>query len=718
MSRVRMLVAIAVCAVATLSAGAAAAEAYPETRAHAPAPKEGVVSALAIRPAVGRAEVVITLDGATRVRDFRLTARERIVLDISGAKLRLPARRYDRVQRGGIVDVRWSQWSPGIVRVVLTLDRRRDYTVARSDSTVTIAVVADSGVSFAAWQAGDKRAATAVAAKSAAPDTKAPGDADQKEAAEDDTAGEAKPEIEIPVAARAGVSSQAAVASRTEPEAAPQGATRQAEARADEPADAPLTDVTTEEAIASTQRERPVLQQRMQQPRISVAWSNADIREVLAQFAAFSGRTIIVGRGVEATITAEILDQPWDVAMAAVLASQGLAATEDASGIIVVDTYQNIASRRTSEPLATRTVRLNYARASSVAENLRQRLTRDCSRSRGTVSPNAGSQPGQPQPAFTMTIDPTCPVRGAVTADTLTNSISITDVPGALTELSNYAHSLDIRQPQVAVKAKIVLVDRTSLEALGLRYDIGTRENFFNRLMPRLDSLGAPIEGAGRFVLGGNSLAGIANASAQVPNSALSLVYSAAIGRFDFTTFLDAMQETSLLDVQSEPSVVTLNNRTAVLRAGVEVPIRVIEANTAGGGGGAAFPRATVQLRQTGIILNVTPQITANRQIIMRVVAENSDVDYRSGDVGAVFPTQRVENELLVADGETAVMGGLTQTRVSVTKTGIPILVDLPLIGRLFGVTNRAETKRDLLILITPHIVDEGQTVPEVPDAR
>jgi type IV pilus assembly protein PilQ len=81
--------------------------------------------------------------------------------------------------------------------------------------------------------------------------------------------------------------------------------------------------------------------------------------------------------------------------------------------------------------------------------------------------------------------------------------------------------------------------------------------------------------------------------------------------------------------------------------------------------------------------------------------------------VGAVFPTQSIDNELLVADGETAVMGGLTQTSVRITKTGIPILIDLPLIGRLFGVTNRSETKRDLLILITPHIVDEGDMTME-----
>jgi type IV pilus assembly protein PilQ len=96
----------------------------------------------------------------------------------------------------------------------------------------------------------------------------------------------------------------------------------------------------------------------------------------------------------------------------------------------------------------------------------------------------------------------------------------------------------------------------------------------------------------------------------------------------------------------------------------------------------------------------------------MRVHVENSDVQFQASDVGAVFPTQKVDNEVLVADGETAVMGGLTQTTVSVSKTGLPILVDLPIIGHLFGVTQRSETKRDLLILITPHIIDDGQQEP------
>jgi type II secretory pathway component GspD/PulD (secretin) len=244
------------------------------------------------------------------------------------------------------------------------------------------------------------------------------------------------------------------------------------------------------------------------------------------------------------------------------------------------------------------------------------------------------------------------------------------------------------------------------MEGLGLKYDIGTRFHHFNEVAPRVDSTGA-LEDGNVFTLGGNTIAAIANAAAEVPSAGLRIAYSAALGAYDFTTFLDALQSTALLDVQAEPSVTTLNYREAVLSSGTQVPVRTVEQGTAASA--AAAPRVTVSFRQTGIVLRVTPYVTNNRQIRMRVHAENSSVQFQAGsDVGAVFPTQQINNEVLVADGETAVMGGLTQTQVSVSRTGIPLLVELPLIGRLFGVTTRTEIKQDLLILITPHIVDEG----------
>jgi type II secretory pathway component GspD/PulD (secretin) len=196
-------------------------------------------------------------------------------------------------------------------------------------------------------------------------------------------------------------------------------------------------------------------------------------------------------------------------------------------------------------------------------------------------------------------------------------------------------------------------------------------------------------------------------------NPALKLVFSAALGKFQLTSFLDALQEVRLADLQAEPSIVTLDNRRAEILVGQEIPIRVLDLGSQQGApgqqNGTVLPRATVQLKEVGIILSVTPHITNNRQILLNLHAENSDAQLASSDVGFIFGKQRADNQVLVKDGETAVIGGLTVTQVTSSKSGIPLLVDLPLVGRLFGVTRTTEEKRDLLILVTPHIIDEGE---------
>ncbi len=591
---------------------------------------DGAVVSLSVVPTGGRAQVVIGVDGDVRVRDFLLREPDRIVLDITGATLGVRGSGYDRVARGGVVDIRYAQNQPNVVRVVVTLDGPRQYRIVRGNGAILVSV--EGGGDFAAWRAGN--AASAVVAT-------------------------ASPAVAAP-------------------------------------------------SMPSTYHDRPFAQQSQgQQPprRISIRWDSASVMEVLSQFAAYSNRTIIPAKGVAGTISAEIQNQPWDVAMKVILNANGFDAVEDTTtGIIIVNTLEALAARPRLEMLNTVTVRFNYTAAAAVAEALRGRLTRDCGEQGqpGAPAAAAGAAGGSPL---------SCPVRGAVSADSLTNSVSITDAPSALEDLVNYARTLDVRQPQVNIKAKIILVDRTQLEGLGLKYDIGSRNQHFNNLVTRTDTLGVPETGNVIF-LGGNTLSAIANAASAVPGAALSIVYSAALGAFDVTTFLEALQEVSLLDVQAEPSVTTLNYRTATLSAGTQVPIRTTEQG-AGGNAAGQLPQVTVSFRPTGILLSVTPFITNNRQIKMKVMAENSDVQFISGEVGAVFPTQRIENELLVADGETAVLGGLTQTSVRVSKSGIPLLVDLPLIGRLFGVTNRQETKRDLLILITPHIVDDGDMTME-----
>ena len=644
---------------------------YTETR------PEGAVISLSVVPTTGRAEVVIGIDGAIEVQDFTLRNPNKIVVDITGATLGLPAGDYyDRVARGGILNVRYSQFRRNVVRVVLTLDAARTYSVVRGEHDVRISVQGQNE-KFVAWRVGDSDIERPLAKATVRVETPS-------------VAAVRTPAVDLP-ATHAAAEARMADA-RFVAQAAPQR-------------DAGSSRRTTDQSMLLS-----ASQQRQTQPRITIAWENADIHDVLAAFAAFSGRTIIPAKDVTGKVTAEIANQPWDVAMRAILNANGFDAIEDLNGIIIVDTFEHLASRQAAQPLATRTLRLNYARAATVAPMVYQRLSRVCARQapqQPAATPPAGAEPSAAQQP-TIVLDPNCPPRGAVSADSLTNSISVTDVPFNLDELEAYTRSLDLRQPQVNIKAKIILVDRTSLEGLGLRYDIGTRTQFFNDIVPRLDSSGSISNSAGQVAIGGNTIAAIANATQRVPSAALQLVYSTALGGFDFTTFLEALQTTTLLDVQAEPSASVLNNRTANLTAGTQVPIRVIDAS-AGGAGQSNFPRATVRMEPTGIILNVTPQVTNNRQVQMRVHVENSDVSFQGGDIGAVFPRQSVDNEVLVADGETAVMGGLTQTSVRITKSGIPLLVDLPFIGRLFGVTQRQETKRDLLILITPHIIDDGQ---------
>jgi type IV pilus assembly protein PilQ len=463
-----------------------------------------------------------------------------------------------------------------------------------------------------------------------------------------------------------------------------------------------------------------------EQPRIIVTYQDADIRDVIAAFATFSGRTIVVGKDVSGTITAEIKNQPWDVALRAILQGQGLAAAEDAlSGIITVDSYRNIAAKQMSEPVTTQLVAVNYASAASLVGTLTGLLAKDCP---------PGDVPEAQQNARTS-----CYARGAVAADTATNTLLITETPSRMRDLLAYVKSLDVKTPQVAIKAKIVFVNRTDIEELGLSYDLGTgTDQFFGQLAPRIDPAtlkpvdtngdgvpdsfggGSPINGD-RILLGGNALSAIANANARIVNPALKLIFSTALGKFQLTTFLDALQEVRLADLQAEPSIVTLDNRKAEILVGQEIPIRVLDLSTQGQPGGAQanqVPRATVQLKEVGIILSVTPHITNNRQILLKLHAENSDAQLASSDVGFIFGKQRADNQLLVGDGETAVIGGLTVTQVTSSKSGIPVLVDLPIIGRLFGVTRTSEQKRDLLILVTPHIIDDGdRTLSRTPAA-
>ncbi len=600
--------------------------------------RDGEVRGVSVLPATGKVEIVIDLQGAAEIQDFTLANPARLVIDLHGVRLTAPATLYDGQNRGGVRNVRYAQFKPDVVRVVIDLDALKDYQVERAAGQVRVRIGTER-TGFAAWSSSTVTRGVSGAVASAP--TRAPivtGGPEQAARVTTPTLGRSMSIDEYLAAHRA-------------------------------------------DALQS------------QAPRITVQWDNASIEDVVAGFAAFSGRTIILSKDIKGTVTAEIKNQPWDLALNAVLESQGLAVQTLPGAILNVVSKLEMARADSTVPITTRLVRINYAKATSLVPSVASILTK----------------------------------RGAAVADSTSNSLVITEVSSRIDEVVEFVKGLDLRTPQVSIQAKIIFVDRADIEELGVKYDLGSTTQFFNKLIQRpdprtaqpvdtdLDGVPDALVPTENFPstenivsLGGNSLSALGNASQAVVDPALDLIFSTAIGNFDLTAFVQALQRVELADIQAEPTITTLDNRQAEILVGDRVPIRVIDVSAVGGAaGGTNVPRATVQFQQTGINLRVTPHVTANRQILMEVHAERSNIRPAAVDIGFTFQTQQADNQILVSDGETAVIGGLTVTEVLVTKSGIPFLVDLPILGKLFGFTSQQENRRDLLILITPHIIDD-----------
>jgi len=428
------------------------------------------------------------------------------------------------------------------------------------------------------------------------------------------------------------------------------------------------------EQNARPAQQRPA-QQRSRARPITVTFENTDMRDVLATFAELTGRSIVPGSEVGGIRVEYVTftNQPWDLALRSLLQAYDLAAQEDeASGIIRVDRIAKLAERETLEPLVTRTFRINYV----PVEEMQATLTELKSE------------------------------RGSVSINRTTNTLIATDVPSVIEDFDRLVTQLDVRTPQVAIQAKIVFINRTDAEALGIVYDLkDSRGNSLNQLVTTDDggTTGNTVS------LGGSSIAALGNANTRVSSPALQVLTSLVLGRYTLVNFIEALQTAELSDVQAAPVVTTSSNHEAQIWVGERTPIRVVDLGSASTGSGTAGqPRATAQLVETGIRLIVTPQVTNDRRVLLQLHAERSSATAAAGEIGVQFLQQQGDTRVMVKDGETAVIGGLTVTEVTQNRNGIPFLMDVPFLGALFRTSRSQEVKRDLLIMVTPHIVEES----------
>ncbi|MFQ5689653.1 MAG: secretin N-terminal domain-containing protein [Gemmatimonadota bacterium] len=585
----------------------------------------GAVKEVRIAPRGGDTEIRVMLQGEVGVSDFFLTNPARLILDLQGAANGLSRATFDGIGRGGVVRIRTSQFRDEVVRLVFDLSSEYEYRVREAAGEVIVSFP-NPGGPFAPWSSGEAASPPAAVGGGGAPVPEA--------VSNSRPSGGREAAVSFPVRRLGG--------------------------------------------------------QQGGQPRITVTYDSASMLDVLAGFSEFAGVSIVPnGKNADVVVRGiDVRDQPWDVALTAILSAQGLGWKTTDTGIIIVDDLESLKKREALQT-ETRVFRINYASADSVAATLDKLAT---------------------------------PERGQVVAYQGANSVIVTDAPSVVARMDSLVHALDRRTPQVSIEAKIVFVNRSDVNELGIVYDLKERDAGFieqginsqidvpdpNQPPQLVDTDGDGIPDQAFFKrtnetlvnIGGDAIAALANANDRLLNPALQILSAVAFGDFSLFTFIEALESHSLSDVQAAPSIQVVDNRRARIQVGERTPIRILER-----GAQVQEARVNVEFEDTGIILEVTPHITNNNQILLDLSAERSGLKVGLADVGFTFEKQIGETRLLLDDGETAVIGGLTLSEVTRSESGIPGLMNIPLLGKLFRTTKQNENKQDLIILVTPHIV-------------
>jgi len=274
-----------------------------------------------------------------------------------------------------------------------------------------------------------------------------------------------------------------------------------------------------------------------------------------------------------------------------------------------------------------------------------------------------------------------------VVADEENNALLIYSTGKEFSKIEAALKRLDVVATQVIIEASILEVRLTD----DLRY--GLEWTFKN-------SVGDDYSGFGQLITTGRDVAAI------VPGFS----YTVTNGAGDISAVLNALAEKSLINVISTPSVMVLDNHTASIHVGDQVPVERSTTVTDGGN-----PIQSIDFRDTGVKLAVTPSVNAGGMVVMDIqqsVTDVGEIDLATGQRS--FLERNIESRVAVRTDESVVLGGLIRENASTGKSGIPWLVDIPVVGNLFGSTDNSDRRTELLVIITPRVLFNEADLREV----
>ena len=413
--------------------------------------------------------------------------------------------------------------------------------------------------------------------------------------------------------------------------------------------------------------------------KLSLNFQDIEVRSVLQLLADFTDKNIVVSDSVKGNITLRLKDVPWDQALDIVLESKGLAMRSNGNVIWVAQATELEAKeqrdlqahkrKQALEPLITEYIPVNYAKAADMLAMIQ-------------------SDTGSEHSAISA--------RGFASGDERTNTIIVRETASRVAEIKNLVKSLDVPVRQVSVESRIVIATDEFSKELGARFG-GTA---FGSKAATSGTIGGTNSMVNDLVGGGSSVGIPAvtdrlNVNMPVINNAAGrIAFSLLSGDYLLDLELSALQAENKGEIISTPRVVTADKKKALIEQGVEIPY--LEASSSGA--------ATVSFKKAVLSLEVTPQITPDEHVIM-------DLKVNQDTVGEIFNgvpsinTREVNTQVLVDNGQTVVLGGVHEEVNSSKVDKVPVLGDVPILGRLFRTDVDQDEKRELLIFVTPKIM-------------
>ena len=442
--------------------------------------------------------------------------------------------------------------------------------------------------------------------------------------------------------------------------------------------------------------------------RITLNFQDIPVRSVLALIADVSDLNIVVSDSVGGNLTLRLTNVPWDQALDIVLETKNLDMRQSGNVIWIAPTQeiaareqailQARAERQTLEPLRTAIIPLSYADASEMASLVQ------------SASEGGGDSEGGGSTGLLSS-------RGSVTIDQRTNTLLVNDTTDRIDAVRELVADLDRPVRQVLIESRIVIARSDFNHQLGVRFGVtGARQDSRGNLYTMAsnnegtdqmirDGLANRRSGSGSSTpVGVPGLSDRLNVNLPVASPAGSLGFSVLAADVLLDLELSALESEGNGEIISTPRVITSNQAEAYVLQGVEIPFESVQ-------GGATAGAINVEFKEAILELRATPLITPDNRIQMQLQVKQDTVGelFPNGRGGFIpsIDTRELSTRILVDNGQTVVLGGIFQEERTYQEQKVPVLGDVPVLGGLFRQRGTEEQKRELLIFITPSILDE-----------